>query len=52
MRRHLEEGLTREELEKMYEKELEEKYGCSRYTAREARKAVLSEFVVNPNPDK
>jgi DNA-binding GntR family transcriptional regulator len=52
MRRHLEEGLPREELEAMLEKELKEKYGCSRDTARKALKAVLSEFVVKSNFDK
>lgn len=48
MRKDIHEGrLTTDQLSAMREKELPEKYGVSRTTARDARKVVLSEFVGN-----
>jgi hypothetical protein len=40
------------DLDAMLEKEMEERYGVSRDTAREARKATLSEFAEKSNSDK
>jgi hypothetical protein len=51
MRRDISERkLTIDDLKAMLEKQLVEKYGVSRTTARDARNAVLSEIVENPNP--
>jgi hypothetical protein len=51
MRRDINEGkLTIDGLKAILEKNLVERYGVSRTTARDARKVVLSEFVENSNP--
>jgi hypothetical protein len=51
MRRDINEGkLTIDDLKAILEKNLPERYGVSRTTARDARKVVLSEFVENSNP--
>jgi DNA-binding GntR family transcriptional regulator len=42
----LQRRLTASELDTMLEREISEKYGVSRDTARKARNAVLAEFVV------
>jgi hypothetical protein len=44
--------LSASELKNMYEKELPNKFNASRTTCRDARKAILTEFVGNSIPDK